>query len=566
MITDHELDGLVHDWVRDGGSALSDRVFAGVLAGLPTTAQRRGFRPIGRWRALPAPTRFALVSSAAVVVIVAAGVGLLLAGPGPNVGPIVPTSPVSPNPSTSPSSSAPAPSAATHGVIVDKIDGLRIAFDLPFGWESFGIASAGPRVPGPRTAEVTFYDIAAVNVDPCAQQLFVMRDKLGPTVADLVAAFQDTKGYDLSGVQDVAVGGYSGKQLRLTAPPDADQCPSGFALFGAIGSFGFARSDQRDDLRVVNVDGIRLVVDAVSFPNTSGDDLAAQQELIKSIRIERVHTPLHPMPQSNGRGTVEGLDGLRIAFDLPSGWRQSGTEVRFGDRGIEAGVSFYDDVDIVWQNPCRRPSLATNSRTGTTAALLAAKFQTAQGYSASPTLDVTLSGYRGNHLTLQMPETYAGCDRPGALILWTGSPADGVGNPGERHGLWILDVDGLRLMIDAWSSAGTSAEVLAVQQQVIDSISNRAAGHRGPPDADARARGDRRCDRRSGDHLRATQGVGVWADDSGTNPDGPDRADRRDVRDRGPRPALSLHDADFWLRTWAGHNSRPARHGIRPRD
>ena len=130
---------------------------------------------------------------------------------------------------------------------------------------------------------------------------------------------------------------------------------------------------------------------------------------------------------------------------------------------------FYDDVDIVWQNPCRRPSLATNSRTGTTAALLAAKFQTAQGYSASPTLDVTLSGYRGNHLTLQMPDVRR-LRPPGALILWTGSPANGVGYPGERHGLWILDVDGVRLMIDAWSSAGTSAEVLAVQQRVIDSI------------------------------------------------------------------------------------------------
>ena len=98
MITDRELDGLVHDWVRDGGSALSDRVFAGVVAGLPTTAQRRGFGPLGRWRALPAPTRFALVSSAAVVVIAGLGVGLFLAQLGPNTGPALPTSQLSPKP------------------------------------------------------------------------------------------------------------------------------------------------------------------------------------------------------------------------------------------------------------------------------------------------------------------------------------------------------------------------------------------------------------------------------------------------------------------------------------
>ena len=68
MTADREFETLVHSWLKEGGNALSERVAAGVMADLATTAQRRPFPPISRWRSLPAPTRFALASSAAVIV------------------------------------------------------------------------------------------------------------------------------------------------------------------------------------------------------------------------------------------------------------------------------------------------------------------------------------------------------------------------------------------------------------------------------------------------------------------------------------------------------------------
>ena len=69
MTTDREFELFVHSWLKEGGDALSERVAAGVMADLATTAQRRALPPISRWRSLPTPTRFALASSAAVIVI-----------------------------------------------------------------------------------------------------------------------------------------------------------------------------------------------------------------------------------------------------------------------------------------------------------------------------------------------------------------------------------------------------------------------------------------------------------------------------------------------------------------
>ena len=51
-------------------------------------------------------------------------------------------------------------------------------------------------------------------------------------------------------------------------------------------STGYASPGQRDTLWILDVDGKRVVIEAVSFPGTSAEDLAAQQQLIDSIRIE----------------------------------------------------------------------------------------------------------------------------------------------------------------------------------------------------------------------------------------------------------------------------------------
>ena len=79
-------------------------------------------------------------------------------------------------------------------------------------------------------------------------------------------------------------------------------------------------------------------------------------------------------------------------------------------------------------------------------------------------VDVTLDGYSGKYLDLQTPLDFA-CAfyRP-----WDpGIYAQGLG---QRWHLWILDVDGIRIVIHADDYAGTSAEHQAELQAIVDSI------------------------------------------------------------------------------------------------
>ncbi len=103
---------------------------------------------------------------------------------------------------------------------------------------------------------------------------------------------------------------------------------------------------------------------------------------------------------------------------------------------------------------------------------------------ASPPADVTAFGYRGKHLEIMVPESvtweviagtplFTDCYQ-GVLRTWI-DPAlpfafYGYTAPGDTEEFWILDVEGARIVIAALRSANASAEMLAEQQAVLDSI------------------------------------------------------------------------------------------------
>jgi hypothetical protein len=78
--------------------------------------------------------------------------------------------------------------------------------------------------------------------------------------------------------------------------------------------------------------------------------------------------------------------------------------------------------------------------------------------------DVTLDGYRGAYLEYETavrgPEATP-CPGPGGWPLWWM----------DRHSqVWILDVDGVRLVIDAYSPAASSGSVRAELRRAVESI------------------------------------------------------------------------------------------------
>src|SRR4029453_9491568 len=93
-------------------------------------------------------------------------------------------------------------------------------------------------------------------------------------------------------------------------------------------------------------------------------------------------------------------------------------------------------------------------------------------HATAPT-DVTLDGFTGKYMEL------AGADRNdlgdchgGPFRSWVDPPLEGVRwlDPGQRDLLWIVDVDGSRLVIDAALGPDTTPQDRADRIQMVESI------------------------------------------------------------------------------------------------
>jgi hypothetical protein len=114
----------------------------------------------------------------------------------------------------------------------------------------------------------------------------------GTTVDEFVTALVDHPDLDVTSPIDVTLGGYSGKYLELRAPantttdelgPDPDGCNYYFVWEPGIYAQG---PNALWRIWVLDVDGIRVVVRADSFPGTTPQVQAQLQAIVDSIQIE----------------------------------------------------------------------------------------------------------------------------------------------------------------------------------------------------------------------------------------------------------------------------------------
>ena len=110
---------------------------------------------------------------------------------------------------------------------------------------------------------------------------------LGPSVDDLVNALSNQPSTDASAPTDVSLDGYSGKYVdyRMTGP-DSECAFSEIRRWPSGSGPRLAIQDERDQVWVLDVDGIRLVVDAFSFSGTPSDALDEVRRVVESIRID----------------------------------------------------------------------------------------------------------------------------------------------------------------------------------------------------------------------------------------------------------------------------------------
>jgi hypothetical protein len=89
-------------------------------------------------------------------------------------------------------------------------------------------------------------------------------------------------------------------------------------------------------------------------------------------------------------------------------------------------------------------------------------------------VDVTLAGYSGKYLELRAPANTTtdelGPDPSGCNYYFVWEPGIYAQGPNALWRIWVLDVDGVRMLVRADSHPGTTAAVKAQLTAIVDSI------------------------------------------------------------------------------------------------
>jgi hypothetical protein len=176
-----------------------------------------------------------------------------------------------------------------------------------------------------------------------------------------------------------------------------------------------------------------------------------------------------PIPLPDGplaAGTYVMTSGtFRVVFDVPTGrWTKNvvpgviWTDNSDGRIGFgELGVNLYAD-------PCNWQAGELDPPVGPSVDDFANALAALPGVEATAPVDVTLAGYAGKFVEIQVSGDATGCDDGGRRLAGEGPLENG------RHRYWILDVDGDRLIVNAVERTGLAVPYRNQLQQIVDSI------------------------------------------------------------------------------------------------
>lgn len=167
-------------------------------------------------------------------------------------------------------------------------DTIRISFTVPDGWASgFGGAAitkpaAGTRAPSGMSLH--FLRGGWLYTDPCVTGSNPPDIVVGPTVGEFADALADHPLLEVTAPVDITLGGYSGKYLDLEVPADITTCPESYYPWDP--AFYAQGPNHRWHVWILDVDGVRVVIQSGDFAVTLPQDLVEMHAIIESIRIE----------------------------------------------------------------------------------------------------------------------------------------------------------------------------------------------------------------------------------------------------------------------------------------
>jgi hypothetical protein len=285
MSTENDVARSLRSWLKESRHEDANRVLDAVFDQVPATPHRRApWWPA--WRFPPMNSnivRFG-IAAAAIVLVVILGLNFLS---GPNVGG---------DPEATPTPSAPA-SAIALPFANTELDGgtyslgqfpVGITFEVPTGWFS---CSEGPVEQGVCHAYAEDGLAVALNIlivdnvvaDPCTTSNELLDPPVGPSVEALVTAISNLEGFDATPALDLTVDGFNGKQFTLTPPRDAVCELKVWATKSRTNGVG---ADEVNLLRILDVDGVRVMISGAYHLGVPEAELSALQQVIASVHIE----------------------------------------------------------------------------------------------------------------------------------------------------------------------------------------------------------------------------------------------------------------------------------------
>jgi len=182
-----------------------------------------------------------------------------------------------------------------------------------------------------------------------------------------------------------------------------------------------------------------------------------------------------------------GDDSTMIVATGPDGWVGHPSWAMFGPDpvGLDAptgiGISFFT-ANGVYSDPCHWDVLGTGRadyggvNVGPTVGDLMAALRANPHYTSSAATPVTIDGYTGKELELQLPnDSFDSCDKDnpadagGHAFVFSG-PGVYAQRPANRWHLYIVNVDGARLIAGVLSYAKTPHSELDRARNVIETL------------------------------------------------------------------------------------------------
>lgn len=175
--------------------------------------------------------------------------------------------------------------------------------------------------------------------------------------------------------------------------------------------------------------------------------------------------PLIDGPLAPGRYVYAG-DGVRVILTVPEGWEGgefSVSEAPARELPDGANVGFRQP-STVFTDPCAPERGATT--VGSTVDDLVDALADLPNVTNSAQAEVSISGFSGTHHTFVVDTAGIDC----VMALYGQGSFIRAAENGQHQDLWILDVDGTRLVIDAATYPRTTAADRAELQAIVDSL------------------------------------------------------------------------------------------------